>query len=210
MAVPKPYDKKMKGESDKMYHRYEVHRDLGPNRSYKKTAKILNDEISQNSQKGSSDKKITEETLRKTAEKWFWNERCGLHDANEIYKEALEQDADFRETNQQIITILKNIIDFLEEKFESIFRNDDNYAATTQVRLLSDAVGILDRTIYNYRLSCGKSTDNKELKHQGELELSGNVGKENIFVYSAEEMERIQNIQEMDDETQKFLDELDK
>lgn len=208
MAVLKPYDKKMKGESDKMYHRYEVHRDQGPNRSYKKTAKILNEELSHLSQNENQDKIITEKALQKNAERWFWNERCGLHDANEIYKEALEQDEDFRETNQKIIEILKNIIDFLEEKFESIFRNDDGYATTTQMKLISDAMSILDKAIYNYRLSCGKSTDNKELKHQGELEVSGNIGNENIFVYSAEEMERIQNIQEMDEETQRFLDEL--
>ncbi len=199
----------MKGESDKVHHRFEVFNGPGE-RDYKKTADILNEEKSQRSQNKTPQRKITEEALRKNAERWLWNERCSLDDANKILKDAEELDENFRKTNKKIIQLLEELIDFLADKLQSIYINADNYATSTQMNVLSNAMNILDKAIYNYRLSCGRSTDNKELKHQGELELSGNVGKENIFVYSAEEMERIQNIQEMDDETQKFLDELDK
>ena len=49
--MTKAYDRKLKNESEKNFHRFEVFRDLGPARKYKDAAKILNNEISKNIQK---------------------------------------------------------------------------------------------------------------------------------------------------------------
>ena len=198
---------KMKGESHKMHHRFEVYNGPGE-RNYQKTADILNKELSELSGNETPYRKVTPEALMKNAERWLWAERCGLDDAKKIISDAEELDEDFREYNKKVINILKELIDFLEKKLQSIYINEYNYAPTTQLNILNNAMNILDKAIYNYRLSCGRSTDNKELKHQGELELSGTISNENIFVYTDEEMQRIQNIQEVDEETQKFLDEL--
>ena len=163
--MTKAYDRKLKNESEKNFHRFEVFRDLGPARKYKDAAKILNNEISkniQNSQK-KSHKKITEAALRQNAQKWFWKERCSLYDAEKIYEDAINNEEDFKKTNQKIIDILKKGIEFLETKLESIFRNDDEYATTTQIRAISDAMYILDNINKNYRLCTGRSTDNSQL-----------------------------------------------
>jgi fructose-1,6-bisphosphatase len=104
---------------------------------------------------------------------------------------------------------LKGLIDFLDEKLESIYANVDEYATTTQINILSNAMNILDKAIYNYRLSCGRSTDNKELNHQGELNLSGNINNETTLKYTAEEMKQIQaTTSEPDEEVQEFLDQI--
>jgi hypothetical protein len=145
----------------------------------------------------------------KNAERWLWKERCALDDANKILKDAEELDADFREYNKKIINLLKGLIDFLDEKLESIYANVDEYATTTQINILSNAMNILDKAIYNYRLSCGRSTDNKELNHQGELNLSGNINNETTLKYTAEEMKQIQaTTSEPDEEVQEFLDQI--
>lgn len=182
MPTPKPYDKKMNRESDKIYHRFEVHRDQGPTRSYKKTAKILNDELSQVSQ-NTSDNKITEDALRKNAQKWFWNERCSLYDAEKIYKDALNKDEDFKKVNKKIINVLKQSIDFLGEKLESLFKNEDNYATTTQIRAISDAIYILDNVNKNYRLCTGRSTDNSQLQGDVSHTVKATVHKETKSVF---------------------------
>ena len=194
---------KMKGESEKMHHRFQVYNGPGE-RDYQKTADILNEEKSRNSQNESPIRKITPEALRKNAQTWFWNERCSLDDAKKILKDAEELDEDFRVYNKKIINILKELLDFLEEKLSAIYRNDDDYATSTQMNVLANAMNILDKAVYNYRLACGRSTDNKELRHQGELNIT-EVGSENIFVYTAEEMERIQNIS---NENEDFIDKL--
>lgn len=199
---------KMKGESAKMHHRFEVYNGPGQ-RDYRKTADILNEEKSQNSQNNSPHRKVTPEALRKNAEKWLWKERCAIDDANKILKDAEELDADFREYNKKIIDILKGLIDFLDNKLELIYANVDEYATTTQINILSNAMNILDKAIYNYRLSCGRSTDNTELKHQGEVNISGNVSNETTLKYTAEEMKQIQaTTSEPDEEVQQFLDQL--
>ena len=199
---------KVKGESDKMFHRLIVYSTTGE-QNYQKTADILNKEKAEKADNESPQKEITANAIQKNAKKWGWDERISLVEAKKILRDAEELDEEFRTYNKKIIKILKKLIDFLDEKLDSIIANVDEYASTTQMNLLINFMNILDKAIYNYRLSCGRSTDNKELKHQGELELSGNVSQENIFVYTAEEMERIQNIAETDDETQKFLDALD-
>ena len=74
---------------------------------------------------------------------------------------------------------------------------------------IEDFMNILDKAIYNYRLSCGRSTDNKELNHQGELAISGEVKSENTLKYTAEEMKQIQaTTSEPDEEVQEFLDQI--
>lgn len=199
---------KMKGESDKMHHRFEVYNGPGQ-RNYQKTADILNEEMSEMSENGTPHRKVTVDALMKNAERWLWKERCALDDAKKILDDAQELDEDFREYNKKIIKILKSLIDFLEEKLESIYMNYDDYATSTQINVLSNAMNILDKAIYNYRLSCGRSTDNKELNHQGELAISGEVTSENTLKYTPEEMKQIQaTSSEPDEEVQEFLDQL--
>ena len=199
---------KMKGESEKMFHRLVIYATVGE-KDYQKTADILNEEMSQKSQNTSSQKKITPEALRKTAERWGWNERCDLEDAKKILADAKELDDQFQLYNKKIIKILEDLIAFLEEKLHEIYTNEHDYALTTQMNLLSMAMNILDKAIYNYRLSMGRSTDNKELHGDLQHNLHAVVQEETKLIYSKEVRERIQNISdEPDEETQQFLDSL--
>ena len=177
------------------------------NPEQKKNEETKLEEKAEKAENESPQREITVNAIQKNAKKWGWDERISLVEAKKILREAEELDEEFRAYNKKIIDILKKLIDFLDNKLNEIMDNAQGYAISTQMNLIYNFISILDKAIYNYRLSCGRSTDNKELKHQGEVEVS-NVSNENIFVYSAEEMERIQNIQEMDEETKQFLDEL--
>ena len=73
------------------------------------------------------------------------------------------------------------------------------------MNLLATAMNILDKAIYNYRLSMNRSTDNHELKH----DVQATVKEEKKLIYPKEVRERIQNISdEPDEETQEFLDKI--
>jgi len=199
---------KVKGESDKMFHRLVIYATTGE-QNYQKTADILNEELSQKSQNESPQKEITAKAIAKNAERWAWNERISLEEAKKILKDAEELDEEFRTYNRKIINILKKLIDFLDDKLDLIISNVDGYATSTQMNLLANFMNILDKAIYNYRLSCGRSTDNKELNHQGELAISGEVKSENTLKYTAEEMKQIQaTTSEPDEEVQEFLDQI--
>lgn len=199
---------KIKGESEKMHHRLVIFSTVGE-RNYQKTADILNDEMSQMSQNESPQRVITPEVLRKTAERWEWEDRCDLELAKKILEDAKELDEQFRAYNKKIIKILEDLIDFLDEKFQEIYKNIHDYALTTQMNLLSAAMNILDKAIYNYRLSCGRSTGNNELYGEFSHDVSAVVEEETKLVYSKDVREMIQNIgDEPDSETQKFLDEV--
>lgn len=199
---------KLKGESTKMHHRLVIYSTVGE-RNYQKTADIINEEMSQKSQNDSSQKKVTPEALRKTAERWGWDDRCELEQAKKILEDAKELDDQFRVYNKKIIKLLEGLIDFLDEKLNEIYENIHDYALTTQMNLLASAMNILDKAIYNYRLSCGRSTDNKELHGELSHDVSAVVEEETKLVYSKDVREMIQNIgDEPDIETQKFLDEV--
>ena len=204
MSIPP----RMKGESEKMHHRLAIFVTTGE-RDYQNTADILNEEMSQMSQNGSPKKKVTPEVLRKNAERWGWNDRIDLEKAKQTLDEALELDEEFKSYNKKIIEILKGLIDFLDEVFQKIYDNEHGYALSTQINLLNATMNTLDKAIYNYRLSCGRSTDNKELHGDLSHDVSALVEEETKLVYSKEVRERIQNISdEPDEETQKFLEEI--
>lgn len=199
---------RMKGESNKMHHRLAVFATTGQ-RDYQKTADILNEEMSQMSQTESQKKKITPEVLRKNAERWAWSDRLDLEKAKNTLDEALELDEEFKAYNKKIISILQGVIDYLEDVFQKIYDNENDYALSTLMNLLSSAMNTLDKAIYNYRLSCGQSTDNKELHGDLAHNVNAIVQEETKLVYSKEVRERIQNISdEPDEETQQFLDSL--
>ena len=195
---------RQKGESAKLHHRLMVFATVGE-QNYEKTADILNEEMSEMSENDTPHKPITVDALMKNAERRAWRERIELASAKQILAEAEEMDEQFRVFNKKIIKILEGLIEFIDKKLQRIYRNYDDYALTTQMNLLATAMNILDKAIYNYRLSMNRSTDNHELKH----DVQATVKEEKKLIYPKEVRERIQNISdEPDEETQEFLDKI--
>ena len=62
-------------------------------------------------------------------------------------------------------------------------KNEDNYATTTQIRAISDAMYILDNVNKNYRLCTGRSTDNSQLQGDVSHTVKATVHKETKSVF---------------------------
>ncbi len=206
MAKEKLYWKsRLKGESQKLFNRFKIYRDLSPEeRSLENVRQKLNSHKS--SQKNKNNKEITLAALQKNSERWSWVERAKLHDA-EIELEELEKNRkDFDETNEKFKETFKKILDLANELLDEMYNGD--YATSTKIQMLRTLVTILDDTYKNFRLAHGRSTRISEStnEHHVDAELEVDLaGEENIYAYTAEEMERIQNIT---NETDDFIDKL--
>lgn len=203
----KPAWEKQKGESSKAYQRFLAYMELPPEkRSLEKAREIIN-KSQQNDVPNAS---VSLSSMKTMSVKWSWIERAELHDKHLILKEMEEQEYDFNNTNQKFIEVFKKELDFASDLLEDLMENVADNALSTRINMFNTLMNVLDALYRNYRLACGRSTKISESinEHHVEAEVESTVAEENIFQYSHEEMERIQNIKNMDEETQKFLDEL--
>lgn len=201
----KSYDSKMRGESSKLFQRFIIYRNLPPEiRSIKKVCEILNRESSGNT---AHDNKFNEKTLQKNSEKWFWVERAELYDHNKLLQEIQENESEFKEVSKDFKRIFKKILNFSDELLTRIIDNENDYALSTQIKMLQDMMNTLAKAHEQFRLASGRSTTNNTNYHTGELEVNNKiVGEENIFEHTDEELERILTIN--DEFNEKFVDEL--
>ena len=202
----KSWKRRMKGESFKLFERFKIYRDLPPTRrSLNAVKKILeSDKSGKNSDKNPI---VSLSTLENNSSKWFWKERVELHDAEKILEELHENDEDFKETTEKFKKLFKKMLDFADNLLIRIMNNESEYALTTIMKLFKDLVESMAVLHKEYRLACGRSTTNNNNNLSGEVEVNNNIkpGEENIYEYTPEEMERIQNI---GNETEDFTDKL--
>ncbi len=206
MAKKKLYWKsRLKGESKKLFNRFKIYRDLSPEeRTLENVQKILKKDKS--GQKNNNNKEIPLSTLQSNSAKWCWVERAKLHDT-ELELEELEKDRkDFDETNAKFKETFKKILDLANELLDEMYHGE--YATSTKIQMLRTLVTTLDDTYKNFRLANGRSTRISESTNQHHVDADVEVelaGEENIYEYTPEEMERIQNISNVSEE---FLDKL--
>lgn len=196
---------RLKGESQKLFNRFKIYRDMSPEeRSLENVQKILKKD--NNGQKNKNNKEIPLSTLQSNSAKWSWVERAKLHDA-EIELEELEKNRkDFDETNEKFKETFKKILDLANELLDEMYNGD--YATSTKIQMLRTLVTLLDDTYKNFRLAHGRSTRISESTNQHHVDADVEVelaGEENIYAYTPEEMERIQNISNAAED---FLDKL--
>jgi len=200
---------KQKGESTKSYNRFLVFLKLPPEqRSLDKALEnIKSQEKSTNPEKTN---KITLTSIQKLSSKWCWFERAGLYDHHLQLQEMEEEAASFHKNNKVFKDVFIKSLNFADELLEKLIANENDNALSTRINMFNTLMNVLDSLYRNYRLSSGRSTRISEsiVDANVDANVETSIVEDNIFSYSPEEMERIQNIQEMDEETQRFLDEL--
>lgn len=184
---PKSWQKRMKGESSKMYARFREFLKIPPNkRSLSELEKRLN---CQESVKNGTEKPIPLGTLEQNSSKWFWKERAKLHDVEKAIQDEEDSENEYSETNKKVKERLIDMLEFAHELFQQIKENDNEYALTTIVKLFNEITFIIDRLYLDYRLACGRSTNNNYNENKNEtkldllaqLDLEVDLPKETIF-----------------------------
>ena len=187
--VQQTYDKPMKGESAKMFARFQIYVSLAPEeRSYKKVAEILNEKSShKSSQNGNSRKKITEESLRKNAEKWCWKSRAELHDAQKLLDQLEQDKKEYKGITEEVIQSYKNIVhqchnivtDIAENPYKT---NGEPYSLASKIKMLYEVSVTLKTAHEQVRLAYGYSTTNNDIKLDanvsGEVEITKDFFKD--------------------------------
>ena len=201
----KSYDSKMKGESSKSFQRFLIYRNLPPEKRTLK--KVMEELCHQKSPKFNQDNKVTINSLKKNSERWFWVERAELYDHNKLLQEIQENESEFKKVSKDFKKLFKKILNFSDELLTRIIDNENDYALSTQIKMLQDMMNTLSKAHEQFRLASGRSTTNNTNYHTGELEVNNKiVGEENIFEHTDEELERILTIN--DDFNEEFVDEL--
>lgn len=201
----KSYDSKMKGESSKSFQRFLIYRNLPPEKRTLK--KVMEELCHQKSPDSVKDNKVTINSLKKNSERWFWVERAELYDHNKLLQEIQENESEFKKVSKDFKKLFKKILNFSDELLTRIIDNENDYALSTQIKMLQDMMNTLSKAHEQFRLASGRSTTNNTNYHTGELEVNNKiVGEENIFEHTDEELERILTIN--DEFNEKFVDEL--
>ena len=184
--VQQTYDKPMKGESAKMFARFQIYIGLAPEeRTYKKVTEIINSDNNRQNKKNS--KKISESTIRTNAEKWCWKSRAELHDAQKLL-EQLEQDKkDYKNITDEVIQSYKSIVtqchnivaDIAENPYKT---NGEPYSLASKIKMLYEVSVTLKTAHEQVRLAYGYSTTNNDIKLDanvsGEVEITKDFFKD--------------------------------
>lgn len=205
MTKEKSWNHPMKGESSKSFARFEDFCSLSPEKRTIPNAfeKIKCRELSGNAT--SEDEKKLLRAVEKNCERWFWVERSNLKDFEDRIKKAEKDEKNFEKLSKKTINYFKKVLKWADKTFKKIINSD--YALSTQVKLVADVTYVVAKCHEQIRLAYGKSTTNNfnDNKNSGEIDINIKPGEENIYEYTPEEMERIQNI---DTETEDFTDKL--
>ena len=198
---------KLKGESAKAYNRFKIFLNLSPEeRSLEKAHELIKTEEKTTNSKKS--KEVTLNAIQNMSSQWCWFERAGLYDQHKILEEMKENDEDFKKTNEKFKKTFKEALDFADKLLQELMANEKGNALSTRINMFHTLMKVLDDLYKNYRLSCGRSTRISESTNEHHVDADLNLevpGEENIYEYTPEEMERIQNIENT---TEDFLDKL--
>lgn len=181
-----------KGESGLAYSRFCIYKNLSPEkRSIQKVVEILK-KMTKSDQNSPPNKKIPSETaLKNMSQKWRWVERARLYDAHEQLKESLKYEKEFTKENKKIINLIKKLINYCEDVLDDIINNNNDYALTTRLSLLSTLMGIIDRANFNIRTCYGKPAkynDELDINSKSEVSLKENP---NVMNKSDKELEEL-------------------
>lgn len=187
--VQQTYDKPMKGESAKMFARFQIYVSLAPEeRTYKKVAEIINSKnLDDDGQNKKNSKQISESTLRSNAEKWCWKSRAELHDAQKLLDQLKQDKKDYKGITDEVIQSYKNIVhqchnivtDIAENPYKT---NGEPYSLASKIKMLYEVSVTLKTAHEQVRLAYGYSTTNNDIKLDanvsGEVEITKDFFKD--------------------------------
>lgn len=187
--VQQTYDKPMKGESAKMFARFQIYVSLAPEeRTYKKVAEIINDNIiKENSADGKNRKKVGVNSIEQAAIKWCWKSRAELHDAQKLLDQLKQDKKDYKGITDEVIQSYKNIVhqchnivtDIAENPYKT---NGEPYSLASKIKMLYEVSVTLKTAHEQVRLAYGYSTTNNDIKLDanvsGEVEITKDFFKD--------------------------------
>jgi hypothetical protein len=180
----KTYDKPMKYESADSFQKFTIFDNISPDkRTIKKAA-----EISLEKEGVSNDDETYETLLKKRVSafenlsaRWFWIERSLMHDTDKLTEQREKHKKEFEEINQVLIESFKLIIYSCKNRLEDLNDgialkvNGEPYSLRSLILMTSDITLTLKTANEQIRLCYGLSTDNKNIKFDGEVNKKLNV-----------------------------------
>lgn len=183
---------RQKGESVKAYERFKIYLDLPPEQ---RTSKKVHEKIAKSCKNSSENNKIpTLSAIETNSVNWKWIERARLYDAHEQLKESLKYEQEFTKENKKIIRLIKKLINFCEDILEDIINNNNDYALTTRLSLLSTLMGVIDRANFNLRTCFGKPAkynDDFKVDSKNEVSIKENPNVNKLSEKELDELLRV-------------------
>lgn len=180
---------RQKGESASSYNRFKIYLDLPPEQ---RTLKKVHEKIAKICKNSEENNKIpTLTAIESNSVNWRWSERARLYDAQQQLKESLKYEKEFTKENKKIINLIKKLINYCEDVLDDIINNNNDYALTTRLSLLSTLMGIIDRANFNIRTCYGKPAkynDELNVNSKNEVSLKENP---NVMNKSDKELEEL-------------------
>lgn len=192
----KTYDKPMKGESAKMFHRFQVYDNLPPEeRSISRVVEILNSEkILKNSKNKKNRQKVTSDAIYKTFKKWFWKERSLLHDTDKRISQLEKDKQDFLKVTDELIDSFKQLANHCKDIIQQLIEgpkktNGTPYSLSSKIKMMYEVTITLKIINEQIRLCYGYSTTNNDVNLKGE-----------ITTVEVEQTDTLEMIREVDEE----------
>lgn len=180
----KPYNKPMKGESAKSFHKFTIFDNISPNeRTIEKTAEIILEQqgVTKNDKNYQTELKKMITSLTNLSTRWFWIERSLMHDSDKLVEERNKHQKEFDEINITLIESFKLVIFSCKQRLEDmnngliVKSNGETYSPLSLVKMTYDITLTLKTANEQIRLCFGYSTDNKNIKFDGEVNKKLNV-----------------------------------
>lgn len=139
-------------------------------------------------------------------ERWQWEES-----AKQYTQDILEEDDlihIYHKSNAKHIRELYKLRDDLRSELHKIIHHSifDNH--NEKQNAITKCITSLDKVEKDIRLLLGLSTSNNNVDANVDNHVTLKDHAENIFVFSPDEMKRVMNIKNIDEETQEFLDKI--
>lgn len=139
-------------------------------------------------------------------ERWQWEES-----AKQYTQDILEEDDlihIYHKSNAKHIRELYKLRDELRSELHKIIHHSIFDNQNEKQNAITKCITSLDKVEKDIRLLLGLSTSNNNVDANVDNHVTLEDHAENIFVFSPDEMKRVMNIKNIDEETQEFLDKI--
>ena len=190
IMTDKTYNKPMKYESADSFHKFTIFDNISPNeRTIERAAEIIlaeqgvtkSDQNDETAKKYEAELKKLISSLKNLSARWFWIERSLMHDSDKLIEQREKHKQDFDEINGVLIESFKLVIYSCKRRLEDLNEglitksNGEEYSPLSLVKMVYDITLTLKTANEQIRLCYGLSTDNKNIKFDGEVNKKLNI-----------------------------------
>lgn len=169
---------RQKGESSKSFAWFKTFRDLEGERKLQKVIDKIQENINKSQEKSNSEENLiplpTLTSLQKQSSRWHWTKRCRRYDNYLDERDRKDKEEAYLEKEGRLIGLGDRLIDVIEKNVDDL--GDDYESKSTAIGNSLKSVAIAyDNVVKNIRLLHGRSTENKESKVEGSLDVEADV-----------------------------------